>query len=285
MLGAKSIYPAPDGWNSIPRTGSSAIVTSSESRSRAMRGKPFPCTASTMATERTKREWSSRSGFEVWETIRTRESSNADRSRLRHHFSVPGADADAAAAQHPSHARRRPALARRHLFRPILRHARLSRSLRQSRHARRGSRRPDEIPPDAELAPIARLPDEVLLYLVSSRYCDSDNLADFAWSKFHTITGGWRRAQAICDFVHAQIRFSYPEARPTRTASDAMREGVGVCRDFAHLAVALCRCMNIPARYCTGYLGDIGVPVDPNPMDFSAWFEVFLDGRWFTMDA
>ena len=147
------------------------------------------------------------------------------------------------------------------------------------------SGRPDEIPPDAELTPIARLPDEVLLYLVSSRYCDSDNLADFAWSKFHTITGGWRRAQAICDFVHAQIRFSYPEARPTRTASDAMREGVGVCRDFAHLAVALCRCMNIPARYCTGYLGDIGVPVDPNPMDFSAWFEVFLEGRWFTMDA
>ena len=147
------------------------------------------------------------------------------------------------------------------------------------------SGRPDEIPPDAELTPIARLPDEVLLYLVSSRYCDSDNLADFAWSKFHTITGGWRRAQAICDFVHAQIRFSYPEARPTRTASDAMREGVGVCRDFAHLAVALCRCMNIPARYCTGYLGDIGVPVDPNPMDFSAWFEVFLEGRWFTLDA
>jgi transglutaminase-like putative cysteine protease len=144
---------------------------------------------------------------------------------------------------------------------------------------------PDEIPPDTALTPIARLPDEVLLFLISSRYCDSDNLADFAWSKFHWISGGWRCAQAICDFVHAHLRFSYPEARPTRSASDAMREGVGVCRDFAHLAIALCRCMNIPARYCTGYLGDIGVPVDPNPMDFSAWFEVFLDGRWFTMDA
>src|SRR5271169_3263870 len=142
MLGAKSIYPAPDGWNSIPRTGSSAIATSSESRSRAMRGRPFPCTASITAIARTKREWSSRSGFEAWERAPTRESRNADRSRLRHHFSVPGADADAAAAQHPSHARRRPALARRHLFRPILRHARLSRSFRQSRHARRGSRRP-----------------------------------------------------------------------------------------------------------------------------------------------
>jgi transglutaminase-like putative cysteine protease len=145
------------------------------------------------------------------------------------------------------------------------------------------SGRPDEIPPDAELTPIARLPDEVLLYLVSSRYCDSDNLADFAWSKFHTITGGWRRAQAICDFVHAQIRFSYPEARPTRTASDAMREGVGVCRDFAHLAVAFCRCLNIPARYVNGHMGDIGVPV-VDPMDFSAWIEVFLEGSWWTFD-
>jgi transglutaminase-like putative cysteine protease len=91
--------------------------------------------------------------------------------------------------------------------------------------------------------------------------------------------------QAICDFVHRHIRFSYLDASATRTASDAIREGVGVCRDFAHLAIALCRCMNIPARYCTGYLGDIGVPPDPAPMDFSAWFEVFLDGRWFTFDA
>ncbi len=140
-------------------------------------------------------------------------------------------------------------------------------------------------PPDTELAPISRLPDKVLLYLVSSRYCDSDKLADFAWEKFGKITGGYRRVQAICDFVHGKIRFSYPDARPTRCASDSMQEGIGVCRDFAHLAIALCRCMNIPARYCTGYLGDIGVPPDPAPMDFSAWFEVYLDGRWFTFDA
>ena len=144
---------------------------------------------------------------------------------------------------------------------------------------------PDVIPPDGELTPIARLPDEVLLFLISSRYCDSDNLADFAWSRFSQITGGYRRVQAICDFVHSQIRFNYMDARSTRCASDSMREGVGVCRDYAHLAVALCRCMNIPARYCTGYLGDIGVPPDVNPGDFSAWFEVFLDGRWYTMDA
>jgi transglutaminase-like putative cysteine protease len=96
------------------------------------------------------------------------------------------------------------------------------------------------------------------------------------------ISGGLKRVQAICDFVHAKIRFSYPNAGPTRSASYSMHEGIGVCRDFAHLAIMICRCMNIPARYCTGYLGDIGVPVDPNPMDFSAWAEVFLDGRWYT---
>lgn len=147
------------------------------------------------------------------------------------------------------------------------------------------SGQPEETPPDTELAPIASLPNDVLLYLVSSRYCDSDKLADFAWSKFGAISGGYRRVQAICDYVHSKIRFSYADARATRCASDSMHEGVGVCRDFAHLAIGLCRCVNIPARYCAGYLGDIGVPADPNPMDFSAWFEVFLDGRWFTFDA
>ena len=147
------------------------------------------------------------------------------------------------------------------------------------------SGKPDEIPPDTGLTPIAALPDDVLAFLVSSRYCDSDKLADFAWATFGGLTSGYRRVKAICDFVHSKIKFSYPDARPTRAASDSMQEGIGVCRDFAHLAVALCRCMNIPARYCTGYLGDIGVPVDVNPGDFSAWLEVFLDGRWYTMDA
>ena len=144
---------------------------------------------------------------------------------------------------------------------------------------------PDETPPDRDMTPIADIPDDVLLYLASSRYCDSDKLADFAWAEFGGISGGYGRVQAICDFVHAKIRFSYPDARPTRCASDSMQEGIGVCRDFAHLAIALCRCMNIPARYCAGYLGDIGVPVDVNPMDFSGWAEFFLDGRWYTMDA
>jgi transglutaminase-like putative cysteine protease len=144
---------------------------------------------------------------------------------------------------------------------------------------------PDETAPDKQMTAIDDLPDDVLLFLLQSRYCDSDSLADFAWSNFGMMSGGRQRVQAICDFVHAKIRFSYPDARPTRSASDSMHEGIGVCRDFAHLAITLCRCMNIPARYCTGYLGDIGVPVDPNPMDFSGWAEVFLDGRWYSIDA
>jgi transglutaminase-like putative cysteine protease len=102
---------------------------------------------------------------------------------------------------------------------------------------------------------------------------------------FGGVTPGWQRVQAICDFAHDRICFGYEHARCDRTASEGHEERVGVCRDFAHLAVTLCRCMNIPARYCTGYLGDIGVPVDPAPMDFSAWFEAYLDGRWFTFDA
>ncbi len=144
---------------------------------------------------------------------------------------------------------------------------------------------PDRPLPDARTTPIADLPDDVLLFLVSSRYCDSDKLADFAWSQFGELPGGARVVQAISDFAHAKIRFNYADARSTRAASDSMHEGIGVCRDFAHLAIALCRCMNIPARYCTGYLGDIGVPPDVNPGDFSAWGEVFLDGQWWTIDA
>ncbi len=137
----------------------------------------------------------------------------------------------------------------------------------------RDSGLPEEAPPDAPLAPVGALPSDVLVFLLASRYCDSDNLADFAWSRFGGNGGGTKLVQAICDFVHDLVRFDYLAANPRRAASDALREGVGVCRDFAHLAVALCRCMNVPARCCTGYLGDIGVPPDPAPMDFSAWFE------------
>jgi len=120
---------------------------------------------------------------------------------------------------------------------------------------------------------------------LGSRYCDTQKLTEQAGSMFGQINGGWQRVQAICDYVHGRIKFGYQFARNDRTASEAHDEGVGVCRDFAHMAVTLCRCMNIPARYCTGYLGDIDVPPDPAPMDFSAWFEAYIGGCWYTFDA
>lgn len=130
------------------------------------------------------------------------------------------------------------------------------------------------------------LPTEVLQFLLPSRYCevDSDLLA-FAWAQFGQTPLGWARVQAICDFVHQRIRFDYQQARSNRSALQGFHEQTGVCRDFAHLAVTLCRCMNIPARYVTGYLGDIGIPPVRFPMDFSAWFEVYLGGQWYTFDA
>ncbi len=149
----------------------------------------------------------------------------------------------------------------------------------------RDSGLPDKTAPHVGQTPIEQLPDDVLIYLLGSRYCETDRLSDMAWSLFGGYQPGWARVQAIVDYVHGHIAFGYQNARATRTAWEAFNEQVGVCRDFSHLAVTLCRCMNIPARYCTGYLGDIGVPVSPDPMDFSAWFEVFLDGDWYTMDA
>jgi transglutaminase-like putative cysteine protease len=148
----------------------------------------------------------------------------------------------------------------------------------------RSDGREDEVDTAAEAVAPSDSPPNTLPFLRPSRYCETDLLADFAWAEFGAVTGGWARVQAICNFVHQHLRFSYPDARPTRTASEALAEGVGVCRDFTHLAVALCRCLNIPARYCNGYLGDIGVPPDPAPMDFNAWFEAFLGERWFTFD-
>ena len=132
---------------------------------------------------------------------------------------------------------------------------------------------------------INELPDATLVYLLGSRYCDTDRLATEAWALFGHIEPGWSRVHAILNYTHERIEFGYQHARSDRTASEGHGERKGVCRDFAHLAITLCRCLNIPARYCTGYLGDIGVPVDPAPMDFSAWLDVFLDGRWHTVDA
>jgi transglutaminase-like putative cysteine protease len=141
----------------------------------------------------------------------------------------------------------------------------------------------DPIFRDAPEIPVADLPDECLQFLVGSRYCETDRLSQIAWDRFGTVTPGWGRVQAICDFVHGHIAFDYMKARATRTAYEAYEERIGVCRDFAHLAIALLRCMNIPARYVNGYLGDIGVPI-LDPQDFSAWIEVFLGGRWMTFD-
>jgi len=137
---------------------------------------------------------------------------------------------------------------------------------------------------EARQLPVEALPDEMLTWLIGSRYCDTDLLSDTAWNLFQNTAPGWERVQAICDFVHNHIQFDYQRARATRSASEAYYEQVGVCRDFTHLAITFCRCMNIPARYCTGYLGDIGMPPPYPPGDFAAWMEVWLDGNWWTFD-
>jgi len=142
----------------------------------------------------------------------------------------------------------------------------------------------DEVAPWAIQHPVEDLPEDTLMFLLGSRYCETDHLSQTAWNLFGWTQPGWSRVQAICDYVHGNLVFGYEHARPTKTAWETFNEGRGVCRDFAHLAVTFCRCMNIPARYCTGYLGDIGVPPPYAPMDFAGWFEAYLGGRWYTFD-
>ena len=148
---------------------------------------------------------------------------------------------------------------------------------------------PDPVVPEARQIAIDDLPDDVLVYMMASRFCETELLQDEAWEECAAAPAGWARVQAVCDFVHRHITFGYEFARPSKTARNAYDERQGVCRDFAHLAITLCRCLNIPARYCTGYLGDIRLPPVDAPMDFSAWFEVFLEGpngpAWHTFDA
>ncbi len=144
---------------------------------------------------------------------------------------------------------------------------------------------PDVVAWQARQIPVQELPDDTLLFLLGSRYCETDRLSETAWQLFGQSPTGWGRVQAICDYVHNHLTFGYQHARRTKTAWEAFQEGTGVCRDFAHLAITFCRCMNIPARYCTGYLGDIGVPPPYGPMDFSGWFDAYLDGQWYTFDA
>ena len=143
---------------------------------------------------------------------------------------------------------------------------------------------PDTIDATAQQHAVEDLPSETLVFLLGSRYCETDRLSETAWALFEGAPPGWPRVKAICDFVHTHTTFGYQHARVTKTALETFNERTGVCRDYTHLAIAFCRCMNIPARYCTGYLGDIGVPPAPDPMDFSAWFEAYLGGRWHTFD-
>jgi transglutaminase-like putative cysteine protease len=144
---------------------------------------------------------------------------------------------------------------------------------------------PEPVVWNAAQHPVESLPEETLVYLLPSRYCDCENLSDVAWSMFGNTEPGWPRVQAICDFVNQHIAFGYSFACSTRTASQAFEQCRGVCRDYAHLAITLCRCLIIPARYCTGYLGDIGVSPLPDPMDFAGWFEAYIGGAWYTFDA
>jgi transglutaminase-like putative cysteine protease len=142
----------------------------------------------------------------------------------------------------------------------------------------------DPIDASALQHPVEELPSETIIYLLGSRYCETDILSDEAWRHFGETVPGWHRVQAICDFVHQHVTFGYEHSSATRTASETYAEGRGVCRDFTHLAITFCRCLNIPARYCTGYITDIGVPPPHSPMDFAAWMEVYLGGRWWVFD-
>ena len=149
----------------------------------------------------------------------------------------------------------------------------------------RDSGHPEPTVPHAVQHPVQDLPEDTLLFLLGSRYCETDCLTDTAWQLFSGAPLGWPRVQAICDFVHGHLEFGYQYASPTKSALQAFNDRKGVCRDYAHLAITFCRCMNIPARYCTGYLGDIGVPPLEAPMDFSGWFEAYLGGSWYAFDA
>jgi transglutaminase-like putative cysteine protease len=143
---------------------------------------------------------------------------------------------------------------------------------------------PDGFFPNAQECAVKDLPEETLVFLLGSRYCETDLLSQTAWNIFGQSPPGWARVQAICDYVHNRITFDYQQAKVTRTAWEAFNGGIGVCRDYTHLAVAFCRCMNIPARYCTGYLGDMGTPPPYAVGDFAAWMEVYLGGGWYTFD-
>ena len=230
---------------------------------------------------------------------RCEEVSVGNQSRLRVDLRLSSADADDADVKHPSFARIRHRRSRSPYDNSVIPFSayrdgfgnwctRLVAPTGRLRIASAAlvndSGEPDIVATDAQQHSIQELPEEALIFLLGSRYCDTEKLSDVAWNLFGQTPPGWGRVQAICDFVHNHISFGYEHARATRTAWEAFNERRGVCRDFAHLAVTFCRCLNIPARYCTGYLGDIGMPPPYGPMDFAAWFEAYLGGRWYTFD-
>lgn len=143
---------------------------------------------------------------------------------------------------------------------------------------------PDPTFVSARTETLEQLPDATLQFLLPSRYCESDRLVDVAWAQFGAIEPGWAQVQAVSDWVHEQIEFDYARSSPSYSAASVLDGRVGVCRDFTHLGIGLCRALNLPARYVFGYLPDIGVPDPGSPMDFCAWMEVYLGDRWYTFD-
>src|SRR6202161_1281829 len=295
MPGSRSICRAPAGSSSIPPTASSAPVISCGSRWRAIRARPSRCTARISVPPMRLSAWMSASMWFRW----TRERRPDMEIKVGFEITYtavqptpmvimlsihPSRYSDIVGTESIVAEPNAPIGFYRDSFGNVC--GRLvapagGLTLRGSALVR-DSGLPDVVVPTAQQLPIDQLPDDVLLYLMASRYCETDKLTDVAWSLFGLTQPGWARVAAICSFVHNHVTFGYQHAHHMKSAHDVYEQGTGVCRDFAHLALTFCRCMGIPARYCTGYMGDIAIPYDPAPMYFSGCFEVFLPGRWYT---
>src|SRR5712691_9044971 len=282
MPGSRSICRAPVGSSSIPPTASSAPAISSVWRWRAIRARLSRCMAPTSARPTLMSAWTSASALFRRKQWRRRNMEIKVGFEIAH-TAVQATPMVIMLCIHPS---RRADIIGAEPNVPIgFYHDSFGNicgslvapaggvTLRGSAVVR-DSGLPDAIVPTAQQLPIDQLPDDVLLYLMASRYCETDKLTDIAWSLFGNTAPGWGRVAAICSFVHNHVTFGYQHAHHMKSAQDVYEQGAGVCRDFAHLALTFCRCMGVPARYCTGYMGDIGIPYDPAPMDFSGWFEV-----------
>src|ERR1039457_4134680 len=298
MPGFRSICRAPAGSSSTPPTASSAPATSSAWRWRAIRARPYRCMAPTSVRPTRSSAWRSAStSFRLMQGRRRNMEIKVGFEIA--HSAVQPTPMVVMLSIHPS--RRADIISSEVIVAdpnvPIgfyndsfgnicgrLLAPAGGVTLRGSALVR-DSGLPDVIVPTAQQVPIDQLPDDMLLYLMASRYCETDKLTDVAWSLFGNTQPGWDRVAAICTYVHNHVTFGYEHASYMKSAHDVYEQGAGVCRDFAHLALTFCRCMGIPARYCTGYMGDIGIPPEPEPMDFSGWFQAWLGGVWYTFDA